>query len=120
MERDKLGVASPWAVHSCEELGLPESTPLPCLGHCILEKGSPQPGAVPAGGRLPSRTSGWGHHSYWEKEVMCWMLRHLPDVRTLSFFLPLRPLDPASASCGMGMLGPGVAPPQMGRSRLRV
>lgn len=41
MKGDKLGVASPWAVHSYEELGLPESTPLPCLGHSILEKGHP-------------------------------------------------------------------------------
>lgn len=40
MEGNELGVASLRAIPSCNELGLPESTPpLPCLSHSILLKG---------------------------------------------------------------------------------
>lgn len=79
--------------------------PFPAPVGVSWAKGSPQPGPVPAGGRLPSGTSGWGHHSCREQEVMCWMLRRLPEVRTWGFFLPLRPFEtPSALGVGWGCL----------------
>lgn len=97
---DQLGVASPWAIHSRNELGLPESIPAflasvtgswkkghPSLVLCLLVSGCPArclAGATTVAGRKRSGTF---------------------LMSRLSFFLPLGPLDPASASCGMGMVG---------------
>lgn len=104
----KQGVASLWAIHSCNELGFPEFTPCPppflALVTVSWKKGHPSLAlCLPAGGRLPSRMSGWGHHSCWEKEVMCWMLSHLPDVRTFSFY-PWDPLTLLHPCVGWGCL----------------
>lgn len=105
-------------------LGSSGSThPSPSLPQLVSwAKGLPQPGPRPAGGKLPSRTSGWGHQSHQEQEVVCWMLRCLPDGRTWGFFLPLRPFETASALGWDGdawpWLASGITPPQMGCSCL--
>lgn len=95
--------------------GSPRSTyPFPAPGGVSGAKGSAQPGPVPTSGRLPSRTHGWGHRCHWEREVTCWMLRCLPDIRTWGFFLPLRPFEMPSAVGWEGdawpCLAPGVTP----------
>jgi len=53
---------------------------------------------VPADGRLPGGTPGWGRCGHQEREVTPWMLGSLPDVGTWGFLLPLRPFEAASAS----------------------